>query len=191
VSGTALRYPSRLLVDPHQRAFAKTTPSLGGIVVVDQSGSMDLDHDEIDSLLARTPGATILGYSHRPGDLQGQVNAWVIARRGRRRSDVPTGNVGNGVDGPALRWALDQRQRGERVIWVTDGQVTDSNDHPQRALAGECAELVLRHRIVLVRTLAQAGDVLARRRYRSCESPEGFGRVGREIAQIWSVTRTS
>ncbi len=188
VSGTSLRYPSRLLTDPHRRAFARTRRSAGGVVVIDQSGSMDLDHDDLDRLLAGTPGATVVGYSHRPGDRHHVPNAWVLARRGLRARDLPSGNVGNGVDGPVLRDAVARRQRGELVIWVTDGQVTDSNDHPSRTLSRECARLVLTHRIRLVRTVSEAADVLTGRRRGPLEPPRHFGRVGRELLEIGGVT---
>jgi hypothetical protein len=68
-----------------------------------------------------------------------------MRRGGRTASLLPGGNVGNGVDGPVLRWAHRTRRSGERIVWVTDGQVTDSNDHPNPRLSRECAELVRRH----------------------------------------------
>jgi hypothetical protein len=190
VSGTVLRYPSRLVTDPHRRAFARPRRSLGGVVVVDQSGSMDLVEEEIDRLLAVAAGATVVGYSHRPGDLTGRANAWIIAREGARASHLPTGNVGNGVDGPMLAWAAARRHGRDPLIWVTDGQVTDSNDHPSRDLSRVCAELVRRHRIQLTRTVADAADILNRRLV-SREPAISFGRVGRELAEMWGVTAVS
>ena len=157
--------------------------------MVDQSGSMDLDPGALDHLLAATPGATVVGYSHRPGDMPGRANAWVIAREGRTARELPGGNVGNGVDGPVLRWAQRIRRAHERVIWVTDGQVTDSNDHPSEALSRECAHLVRTHRIVLVRSLEEATRVL-RGRTHALEPVENFGRVGRELRRISTVTAT-
>jgi hypothetical protein len=187
VSGTAMAYPNRLLTDPHRRAFARPRRAVGGIVVVDQSGSMDLDPGDLDRLLARTPGATVVGYSHRPGDPGVTANAWLIADAGRRVRELPTGNVGNGVDGPVLGWALARRRRGDPVLWVTDGQVTDSNDHPSTALSAHCAALVARHRIRLVRTLAEAADALAGHRIPS-EPVRQFGRVGRALVESGAVT---
>ena len=181
VSGVQMRYPSRLLTDPYQRAFASQRRRSGGIVVIDQSGSMDLETDDIDLLLLATPGVSVIGYSHRPGDSSGAANAWLIARDGHRTHEIPGGNVGNGVDGPVLRYALSRRRAGEPIIWVTDGQVTDSNDHPSRQLSAECAELVLRHRIRLARTLVDASEML-QRGLTKIENLEQFGRVGREIA---------
>ena len=184
VTGTSLRYPSRLLSDPHQRAFARSRRSPGGVVIVDQSGSMDLSNEEIDALLAATPGAFVIGYSHRPGDQGSVANAWVIAHSGLRAKELPHGNVGNGVDGPVLRYALAQRHRGDHVIWVTDGQVTDSNDHPGPSLSRECAEIARRHRVILVRTVSEAVAVLRRGRTSALESPMSYGRVGAAWSQI-------
>lgn len=191
VSGTVMRYPSRLLVDPHRRAFARVRPGRGGVVVVDQSGSMDLDASDLDHLLRAAPGALVVGYSHRPGDRSGRPNAWVVARDGRRVRDLPTGNVGNGVDGPVLAWAVAHRRPGDVVVWVTDGQVTDSHDHPSRDLSRECARLVRRHRIELVRSVADAARRLRRRGIGGSEPATAFGRVGRELAEIGRVTGPS
>jgi hypothetical protein len=184
VTGLALRYPSRLLTDPHRRAFGRPQRSDGGVVIVDQSGSMDLAVAEVAELLVLAPGATVIGYSHRPGDKTGRPNAWVIAKRGRRVREPPSGNVGNGVDGPVLRWALARRRAGESVLWVTDGQVTDSNDHPSRQLSLECARLVLHHRIALVRSLGEASARLSRRERGDREPRSQFGRVGRELMTL-------
>jgi hypothetical protein len=178
-SGTVMRYPDRLLTDPMCRAFAQKTSVVGGVIVIDQSGSMDVTLAELDALLVGAPGALIIGYSHRPGDQGRTANAWVLANGGRVASRARSGNIGNGVDGPVLRWAV-RRAAGQPVVWVTDGQVTDSNDHPCHSLSVECAQLVRRHRIVLVRSLADVESALRGRR-----SPvDGFGRVGREVVAL-------
>ena len=83
------------------------------------------------------------------------ANAWVLCDRGRLATRSPSGNVGNGVDGPVLRWAASLRRVGEPFVWVTDGQVTDSHDHPDALLTRQCAELVQRHRIRLARDLVR------------------------------------
>lgn len=181
VTGTVLKYPSRLLSDDARRAFATKRPRAGGVVIVDQSGSMDIDVADVERLLARAPHAIVVGYSHVPGDSAGRANAWVLATRGAVVALPRVGNIGNGVDGPILRWALDQRVGREPVIWVTDGQVTDSNDHPCDALSEECAQLVRRNGIVMVRALDTASRALAC--YRPFLSSD-FGRVGRKLQQI-------
>jgi hypothetical protein len=180
VSGVVMRYPSRLLTDDLQRAFGAKRRCQGGVVIVDQSGSMDIDPTHLTALLARAPAALVIGYSHRPGDVASTPNVWVLAHDGQLSSRYPSGNVGNGVDGPVLAWAASRARPGEPIVWVTDGQVTDSNDHPSEDLALECAVLVRRHRIRLVRELKDAGAALA------CHRPlvhSDFGRVGRKLLE--------
>jgi hypothetical protein len=180
VAGVRPGSPSRLLTDPHQRVFRTRRPNAGAIVLVDQSGSMDLDPGAIDRLVRSVPGVCVVGYSHRPGDVGHTPNAWVVAQGGRRCAATPPGNIGNGVDGPVLEWATRTRRPGERILWVTDGQVTDSNDHPQGALSAMCAGVVRRHRVEMVRTLDEALVLLAGRR-RAASNRTDFGRVGRAL----------
>ena len=176
-TGTALARPQRLLTDPHRRAFVRHSRVRGGVVVVDQSGSMDIDLEALGDLVARSPRCVVIGYSHRPGDLGKTANAWVLATTGAVTARVPSGNVGNGVDGPALAWALSLARRGEPVVWVSDGQVTDSHDHPSAELASQLADLVRAKGIRLVRDLVDAPKALAASRWRN-DYPR-FGRVGR------------
>jgi hypothetical protein len=156
----------------------------GGIVVVDQSGSMDLDGEQLAAMLRRAPHALIVGYSHRPGDQGATANAWIIANRGMVSATCPVGNVGNGVDGPVLEWALARRTGREPVVWVTDGQVTDSHDHPDEELSRRCAVLVRRHSICLARDLDQAFHQLGGSVLRGSSSWSQFGRVGRKLTEF-------
>ncbi|HVA53229.1 MAG TPA: hypothetical protein VNF05_06920 [Acidimicrobiales bacterium] len=183
-TGTSLRYPGRLVTDDHRRAFAQRRRVHGGVVVIDQSGSMDLEPQALVDLVRRAPNALVLGYSHRPGDLGSTPNAWLLCDRGTVANTCPSGNVGNGVDGPALRWALGQRTANEPVVWVTDGQVTDSHDHPDVSLTLECANLVRRHRIRLVRDLVGASKALREGRPLTASRLEDFGRVGHQLREI-------
>ena len=182
-TGTVLRYPERLLTDPLQRGFTHSVRYHGGIIVIDQSGSMDLDARAMQRVMRCAPDALIVGYSHKPGDRGVTPNAWVLVHRGRGVREWPTGNVGNGVDGPILRWAIARRVAGEPLVWVTDGQVTDSNDHPDVALAHECADLVLRYRIQLSHDVAHAARLVASRAIHAPTDYASFGRVGRTIVQ--------
>jgi hypothetical protein len=178
-AGVVMRYPSRLLTDELRRAFAQRVSVRGGIVIIDQSGSMDIEEEQLRSLLRTAPDALVVGYSHRPGD-RGQVpNVWILANRGAVASSFPTGNVGNGVDGPVLEWALARRRGNEPVVWVTDGQITDSHDHPDGPLTEECARLVRVARVRLVRSLEQAGGALRRSEPTKRSSWKEFGRLGR------------
>jgi hypothetical protein len=182
-SGTVMRYPSRLLTDHRRRAFSRNAACRGGIVVVDQSGSMDVDPDSLHALVRAAPHALVVGYSHRPGDRGSTPNCWVLCDRASVASSYPSGNVGNGVDGAVLCWALGQRRANEPVVWVTDGQVTDSHDHPDDALAAACARLVRRHRIRLARDLVEATKALRVNRPIAPSRCADFGRVGRKLLE--------
>lgn len=182
--GPTMRYPSRLLTDERKRAFARRASRHGGIVIIDQSGSMEIDATSLAVLLRRAPDALVIGYSHRPGDLGLTPNIWVLADRGSVTTTIPSGNIGNGVDGSVLNWAIRQRSHSEPIVWVTDGQVTDSHDHPDDRLTIECAQLVRRHRIRLVKELDQAGPSLSGTRTTTTSHRNEFGRLGRKLLEM-------
>jgi len=186
-SGPTMRYPSRLLTDERKRAFARRASCHGGIVVIDQSGSMDIDDESLSMLLRRAPDALVVGYSHRPGDHGMTPNVWVLADRGSVATVITSGNIGNGVDGPVIAWALQRRRGTEPFVWVTDGQVTDSHDHPDERLTRQCAEMVRRHRIRLVKELGGAGRVLTSGRSTNRSEWPQFGRVGRKLLEITAI----
>lgn len=183
-TGTAMRYPSRLLTDDQRRAFAHQIPRHGGVVVIDQSGSMDIEPEALRTLLGEAPHSLVIGYSHRPGDRGATPNAWLLCQRGQVATHRPSGNVGNGVDGPVLRWAASRRRAGEPFVWVSDGQVTDSHDYPDAGLTLECAQLVRRHRIRLVRNLPDAVLALRANRPTPIALWSSFGRVGHALQEM-------
>ncbi|HEY5104134.1 MAG TPA: hypothetical protein VII65_03730 [Acidimicrobiales bacterium] len=182
-TGAILRYPGRLLTDTQRRAFSQKTTRHGGVVIIDQSGSMDLSPNALRDILRSAPSALVVAYSHRPGDVGSTPNAWILVERGKIATTCPTGNVGNGVDGPILQWALSQRCGHEPVVWVTDGQVTDSHDHPDEVLTQQCANLVRRHRIRLVRDLGGAPRALRLDAPTAPSQLSTFGRVGRRLRE--------
>ena len=146
-NGRHPRRINRMLADPERRVFDRREPARGGVVLIDQSGSMGLEREDIDRLLDAAPGCTVIGYSHLSGRLD-HPNVWVIAENGRVADLIPSGNTGNGVDGPAIRFAAARRRRrSEPFIWVSDGYVTDFNDNSRLNLTRECAELVVTHGI--------------------------------------------
>ncbi len=186
-SGVAMRYPGSLLVDPHRRAFAIRHHRHGGVVVVDQSGSMDIAMTQLASLVALAPNAVIVGYSHHPGEWATTPNAWLLANERGVVQTCPTGNIGNGIDGPILEWAIHSRRGKEPIVWVTDGQVTDSHDHPDEHLSAHCAKLVMSHQIRMVRTLSEATKALGPNRLVNSAKIEDFGRVGRKIREFRDI----
>ncbi|MGC2486371.1 MAG: hypothetical protein WA359_09035 [Acidimicrobiales bacterium] len=183
-TGTVLRYPSRLVNDEHRRAFGARRARHGGVVVIDQSGSMDVTQDDLKSLLRTAPAALVIGYSHRPGDRGTTPNAWVLCDQRVVARSSPSGNVGNGVDGPVLAWAASRRRSGEPFVWVTDGQVTDSHDYPDAALSRECALMVRGHQIRLVRDLSGVAQALRADRPTARSQWDSFGRVGQALGEL-------
>ena len=151
---------NRLLTDPDKRIFDKRSKGKGGIVLIDQSGSMSLRDKDIWEIIEHAPGCVIIGYSHRPGSTT-EPNVWVIADRGKVAEGIPDGNGGNGVDGPAIRFAQKKRRTGEPFIWVCDGFVTDgANDNSHSNLNQECANLVVKHGIHMVSDVEDAVQAL-------------------------------
>ena len=146
------RHLDRLLTDPQRRIFDHRQRGRGGVVLIDQSGSMRLTDGDLWRIIEAAPGCVIIGYSHEPRS-QGKPNLWVLADRGQVVDTVPPSNGGNGVDGPALQFALRRRRSGEPLLWVCDGHVTDETDDVHSDLTEECA------RIVAVNNIHQVPDV--------------------------------
>lgn len=141
---------NRMLIDPDRRVFDRNAKGRGGVILIDQSGSMHLNDKDIWQIIEHAPGCVIIGYSHRSGS-ETIPNVWVIADRGKVAESVPDGNGGNGVDGPAIRFAASKRRKGEPFVWVCDGYVTDGEgDNAYANLDQECANLVVKNNIHMV-----------------------------------------
>lgn len=151
------RRAHRYYSDPERRIFDRRIKGIGGVVLIDQSGSMDLSTEEIWDVINASPGCTIIGYSHGRGS---PYNCWVLAENGKVVSTVRDGNGGNGVDGPALLYALKKRKKGDPLIWVCDGYVTDRNDRHTSELADWCAKVVAGHNVHMVDTVRGAVESL-------------------------------
>lgn len=154
--GTNPRRLSRMLTDSERRVFDHKVRGNGGIVIIDQSSSMRLTEAQLWQVVNASPGCLVIGYSHKAGSTN-VPNIWVLADRGKVVDKLPEKTAGNGVDGPALRFAIKRRRNNEPIIWVCDGQVTDRNDRaglPE--LINECATLVVRHKIHQVATVDEA-----------------------------------
>jgi hypothetical protein len=146
-TGVNPRRMNRMLTDPHRRVFDRTQRTNGGMVVVDLSGSMALSAKELEQMMEASPGCTIVGYSHTSKDLP---NAWILARDGRRCENLPTETGGNGVDGPMIKWAVENATSSDPIVWVCDGIVTGIGDSQGDNLEMECATIVRRHKIHMV-----------------------------------------
>ena len=141
----------RLLTDPHKRIFDRTRRVNGSIVLIDQSGSMSIRSSDVLQILNASPGATIASYAHKPGS-KDVPNIWILAKDGKMVDKLPQPHGGgNGVDGPALRWAMSARRRAnEPILWVCDGQVTDGqNDGVYSHLTEEARQLARKGKVVM------------------------------------------
>jgi hypothetical protein len=76
---------------------------------------------------------------------------------------LPTAGGGNGVDHPALEWAIKQKQRSSTpVIWVTDGGVTGQNDNMNDTLTMQCIKTVLKHNVIMLPYVEEAVTALGK-----------------------------
>lgn len=157
----------RLVTDPYRRIFQRKTRALGGVVIVDCSGSMGLDEDDINAMLSASAGCTIICYSSDcESDSSDSVdgNIHLVAKNGRRMRGLPSFPGGNGVDLPALRYGYEyHRLNGlSPVIWISDGQVTGCGDSMTDDLVEQTDTYVRRKKITQVRTPKQAIKLLAK-----------------------------
>lgn len=160
--GVSPRRMERLLTDPDKRVFDRTIKGQGGVVLIDQSGSMRLSDDDVMALVNEAPGCVVVGYSHRPNST-GIPNVWILADRGKVCSKVRSGNGGNGVDYPALVFANKLRKKGEPLVWVCDGHVTVSDDgFAPVPLRKQVAGFVRKNQVHMVPTVGDAVTALRR-----------------------------
>lgn len=190
--GIVPRYVERLWTDPDRRIFTTSTRDVGGIVLIDQSGSMSLDQSELDAIVDASAGCVVIGYSH--GGRGGKPNIWLHANRGRVASVVRGGNGGNGCDRPALDYVLSIRKKNEPVVWVCDGYVTYATDgHASDVDRLAILDLVRRHGVHMVENVEQGIDAL--RRARDGRLPAKYvpelvhGISSTRVAEVWGGAR--
>lgn len=159
--GKTPKYLSRLLTDPSRRIFAKKSKSLGGVVVIDCSGSMGLSQKDIENLIKSASGSTIWAYSsscHRQ-DLE---NTWLVAHQGKRVRDIPNFHGGNGVDLPAIAYATRYRKnKNDTMIWISDGHVTGNAEVSEDKLRRATALFIKKFNIHHTETIAEAMQILS------------------------------
>ena len=149
--GCAVRYLGRWPTD--KAIFRRRRRGRGGAsVLVDTSGSMSIETDDLDRLLLATPaGARVAIYSgnRECGELR-------LVAQGNRRAQAcdlePFGRA-NVVDVPALEWLA--RQPAPR-LWVSDGKVTGVGDQPSEAVSERVDEICRAAGIVRAETLEAA-----------------------------------
>lgn len=159
-TGRNPRRMSRLLTDPERRIFDRTVRGAGGVLLIDTSGSMSLSADEVKEMVANAPSALVAQYS---GGSRIHPNLYVVANKGRMVEKLPRPNGSNGMDFPALEWAIKQRQRqSSPVIWVSDGGVTGKGDAFHEDLVMECIRICKKEGVYVVPSPKEAIDLLKR-----------------------------
>ena len=150
--GRSPRRIHRLYTDPQRRCFDQERRSKGGVVLVDGSGSMSLTREDVLEILKVAPGALIAIYSDMDNG-EGRPNIHILAKDGKcvEEKNMPDFGSGNGVDFPALEWAIEQRKRHEPIIWVTDGGVcgTRSGGFTQ-GMAVQCIKHAKKNKVICV-----------------------------------------
>lgn len=174
------RRMNRLYTDPQKRIFDHTIKSAGGFVVIDGSGSMNLDTDQIKEMILAAPGCTVVIYSSAD-DLEGykpKHNIFFLAQNGKMVDDgkYPELFGGNGVDLPAIKWAVGKRKSKKTpVIWVTDGYV-----HTLGTEVMNCALFAKNQGVLMAQSADEAVEMLKelkRRRPVKSSIPWSFRRA--------------
>jgi hypothetical protein len=131
----------------------------GGSVLVDTSGSMSFDVDDVDAIVHASRGAALVAI-YSGTESEGELR---IVARGRRRAakdDLAPYGSGNIVDLPALEWLAEQPKPR---IWVSDGRVTGPGDRGSTELFDRCHGLAARAGILRVADAAEAVKALTGR----------------------------
>ncbi len=152
---------SRLLTDPQKRIFDRKVKGNGGVVLIDYSGSMSLSEKDVLEIMEAAPGCTVACYSTNDWDWDGKPNLWVLGARGRMTTNIPKSRVGNGVDHPALVWAVQQKQRRSApIVWVTDGGVVGPGCGYTDQLAMQCIKTCLKSKVLIRKSTEDAVELL-------------------------------
>lgn len=159
-TGRVPRRVSRMLTDPDRKVFDTVRKGKGGVVLIDGSASMHFTQDDVKRITEAAPGALVAIYcsNSRTGD---RPNLMVVADRGRMVNEMPERVSGNGVDGPAARWAVENRQTSRSpIVWITDGLVHGPNQRYTDAAGVECAEIAYKNGIIVRSNVGEAIAVL-------------------------------
>lgn len=126
------------------RVFGSVQRGKRGTVLIDFSGSMDLEPHHIVEILAACPRMMVATYCGCASKNHGVLT--VLARHGRIAADEAVSAYGqnNGVDGPALHWLA--RQPAPRY-WISDGQVNGLGGKYSPLLWQECEAICRAHSI--------------------------------------------
>ena len=158
------RNPRRIgnmLTDPQKRIFDRKIKGNGGVVLIDYSGSMALSEKDVLEIMEAAPGCTVACYTTNSFDKDGKPNLWVLGARGRMTTMIPDSRGGNGVDHPALVWAIQQKQNANApVVWVTDGGVVGPGQGYKDQLALQCIKTCIKSNVLIRDDVEDAVELL-------------------------------
>lgn len=147
--GRTPRRIGRMLTDPDKKVFDVVRRGKGGVVLIDGSASMQFTEEDIKKITEAAPGALVALYCADRGDAN-KPNLYIIADKGRMVSDLPHRANGNGVDAPAARWAIAQKQTATSpVVWITDGLVHGPNQRYTDSQGIECAQIAYTNGVIV------------------------------------------
>lgn len=154
--GTYLRQVWRVGTD--RMVFGNIAKRLGGSVLIDVSGSMELSHEAIMQIVEHAPAASIAIYGGYRDD--GEVVEIVRNERSIKPDQMYAGSGYNVVDGPALEQWLAKQPKPR--FWVSDGNVTGINDETSKHLVDYTEELCCKHSIIRVHNVRAALEAFYR-----------------------------
>ena len=172
--GTRMRSLDRIISD--SKVFERRKKLQGGTVLVDCSGSMGWEIEDLMTLLRAAPAATVALYAGTTCGNHTVLGTELPANSGVVRVVVHRGHIageqychfpfgGNVIDSPALQWLGTQ---AEPRIWVSDGNVTGCNESQPANFGLEVTMICRRSRITrlenLEDTLAAFKDLKLRRK---------------------------
>ncbi len=147
------KYISRYCID--KKIFKQKMTALGGTILIDASGSMSFNGQDILEIMQLLPAVTIAMYngSGHKGDLR------IIAKNGKRVSEKyldEHSGYGNIVDGPALEWLGTQPARR---IWVSDMHVFGAHgDTAGFNLMADVNNLVKKYNIINLKDIEEVKE---------------------------------
>jgi hypothetical protein len=151
----------RMFTDPQKRIFDRKIKGNGGVVLIDYSGSMSLSEKDVLNIMDAAPGCTVACYTTNAHDKDGKANLWILGARGRMTTNIPRSRGGNGVDHPALVWAIQQRQRRHApLVWITDGGVVGPGQGYKDQLAMQCIKTCLKSNVIIRDRVSTAVELL-------------------------------
>ena len=139
--GTNPKYINRFCID--KKIFKQKQRTYGGTILIDASGSMQFDGEDILEIMQLLPAATIAMYNDRhPEYHTGSLR--IIGAGGKRVTTEYLRNYsggGNLVDGPALDWLGTQKPAR---IWVSDMYVFGKGNSNSYNLLQDCYQKMKR-----------------------------------------------